>query len=205
MRAIVSFARLSEPRSVFCISSRQRSSSAGMALTRMIRSVSSRVVIGWGVTQFIVDQPKTLTVTEPGTVWPPLPGMDLIRLDVGIEQPHRCVEMRQIRPLPTSCCSSWISVPANSARLLRNACMTCSSAIAARSRNTRDHNGNGRGPQEICMSWRLLHNTGYSSLSIQSSRMLRNTDMPSSRTVTLIMLRPIRCRLPLMSSGYLNT
>ena len=47
MRAIVSFARLSEPRSVFCINSRHRSSSTGTALMCMIRSVSSRVVIGW--------------------------------------------------------------------------------------------------------------------------------------------------------------
>jgi hypothetical protein len=47
-----------------------------------------------------MDPPKTLALAEPGALRPLLFGMDLLRPDIGIEQPHRRVEMRQIRPLP---------------------------------------------------------------------------------------------------------
>jgi IS6 family transposase len=53
-----------------------------------------------GVAQFVIDPPKTLALTEPGTSRPLLFGTDLLRPDIGIEQPHRRVEMRQICPLP---------------------------------------------------------------------------------------------------------
>jgi hypothetical protein len=46
------------------------------------------------VAQLVIDQPKALTLTEPGTSFPLLLGTDLFRLTVRIEQPHRCVEMR---------------------------------------------------------------------------------------------------------------
>ena len=51
LRSIVSFARLSEPRMVFWISARARSSAVGMAFTSMIRSASSRVVTGCGASR----------------------------------------------------------------------------------------------------------------------------------------------------------
>ena len=53
-----------------------------------------------GVAQFVMDPSKTLALAEPGASRPLPFGTDLLRPDIGIEQPHRRVEMRQICPLP---------------------------------------------------------------------------------------------------------
>ena len=52
-----------------------------------------------GVAQLVVDQPKALAGSEPNTSYPRLLGTDLLRLDVRVEQAHRRIEMRQVRPL----------------------------------------------------------------------------------------------------------
>ena len=63
----------------------------------MIRSASSRVVSGCVASpRFVVDQPQALARTEPGVTCPRLLGVEVIRPDIGIEQPHGGIEMRQV-------------------------------------------------------------------------------------------------------------
>jgi transposase-like protein len=53
-----------------------------------------------GLAQLIVDQSQAFAMPEPNVACPPLPGADLLRPDVWIEQPHGRVEMRQVCFVP---------------------------------------------------------------------------------------------------------
>jgi hypothetical protein len=91
-----------------------------------------------GVAQFVMDPPKTLALAEPGPSCPLSFGTDLLRPDFGIEQRIVAAKCARFVRCRVSCCSSWLTIPANSARLLRNALTTCSSAMPALSRNNED-------------------------------------------------------------------
>jgi hypothetical protein len=51
------------------------------------------------VAQLVIDQPQAFTRTEPGPVSSLLLGANLLRADIGIEQPHRRIKMHQIGPV----------------------------------------------------------------------------------------------------------
>src|ERR1700730_15701342 len=68
------------------------------SLTRSVHDLFgklSRCQWSGSIAQHVVDQTQTLTRTEPGIVGSRLPGSDLFRPTVRIDQPHGRIEMRQ--------------------------------------------------------------------------------------------------------------
>ncbi len=134
LRSIVSFARLSEPSTSAAIRSRVRGHRRPVApSTCMIRSASSRVVTGWSGAR--AARRRSAAGTRPGGTRYCALAAACGRISSGRMWgsnsrivASRCVRSaRCLDQLPLE----LATIPANSARLLRNAPMTCGSAMPA--------------------------------------------------------------------------